>query len=105
MTDVARDRARSVLLIALGLSLILNLLFGLAYARMTLEAGMAASMVTELYRFADEPKTAAEAESMVQYVESYYPSGTKVRAGTALDAMVESVRAKVIDQLRTRSDQ
>jgi hypothetical protein len=39
---------------------------------------------------------AKDALGYLNYVENYYPSGTKQKEGTRLDSMVERVRAAVV---------
>lgn len=52
---------------------------------------------------------AREAADCLQYVVSYYPSGTKQQSGSALDLRVEAERGKaiaaIIDHLRTITSQ
>ena len=51
--------------------------------------------------------TPSEAAGCLQYVVSYYPSGTKQEAGSSLDRMVERERQRVvsdiIDYLRAKT--
>ena len=72
MTNAKTGRPNA-LLITLAVSLVLNVAQGLGYARTQLETGMAVSLARELTEFEKEAKTAAEAASMIQYVETYYP--------------------------------
>src|SRR4051794_13622386 len=41
----------------------------------------------------------AEAADCLQYVVSYYPSGSKQRAGTRLDRLVERQRARAVREI------
>jgi uncharacterized protein YlxW (UPF0749 family) len=94
-----------VSVIAAVLFCILSCVLGAQWIALELQTRSAAEQVrvfSECRRKALLLSTEEEVRDLLQYVRAYYPSGSKLREGSTLDALVEDVRLLAITDTNAR---
>lgn len=94
-----------IAVVAATLLLLLSCVFGTKWVALELQTNVAAEQVhvfCECRRKALLLAAEDEVRDLLQYVRTYYPSGSKLRTGSALDALVEDVRLLAITDMNAR---
>lgn len=82
MADQRQLKRSKWLLVAFVVPVASNVLLLGSHFRDRIQAEQAAALVDELYEFEQQALAAGDVAEMIEYIRSYYPSGSKFSDGT-----------------------
>jgi hypothetical protein len=102
--QAAKDEIMKFRRLTLLVIILLCLFVGFLYGRLALRVAMAHDQIEifEEMRLKASTNSPQEAAECLQYVQNYYPSGTKQPSGSRLDRIVETARSNAVREITVR---